>query len=115
MKIYTTDITLFAAICQSEYGLECEPKFYLTDSLVFQDIDCMGLYEGFYIKGNYQHAITINRLAVDSLETLFCIIAHEYAHAYQVENNLPLDHEDNCRVFRSFSKMFKRYYDVILP
>ena len=107
--IKKTDISLFNSVLLQEFNLKTKPIIRVTNRVVFNSELCWGLYVGYTIKKRNYHTIKINRTQLlDNLE-LFCVLAHEYCHAWQLEKKLEIDHEQS---FIQWQEYFNNYYNV---
>lgn len=110
--MYKHNIVLFDAILRDIYRLKYAPVIYVSNKIVYEDMVCYGLYEGNEANENV-HTITLCREPVHNKEALFSTMAHEYCHAWQLENNLDVDHTKES-LFIKWYNTFKRDYGVDL-
>jgi len=60
----------------------------------FDGDPCMGMYEGTkFSEKKIAHKIRLSTSEIKSDRQLFCTLAHEYVHAWQMENNQDLGHD----------------------
>jgi hypothetical protein len=103
---------LFQLILQDEFKLKSRINFAKTKVLRFDGDSCMGMYEGEKISNKkYNHKIRIATSEVKTPKDLFSTLAHEYVHAWQMEQNKDLDH-DTKSGFTNWRKYFLAYYGV---
>lgn len=87
------ELHLFCLILQEEFKLKNTLHVTLSRQILFDGDVCMGLYDGVeYRPGKILHKIRINRQEMRDSLTLFATLAHEYAHAWQMENGYDPDH-----------------------
>lgn len=102
--IHQMDLRLFECILMNELKLKFKPNVRLSRSIKLDGDVCFGLYEGDYVgRGKYVHTIRINKSEVKNAIMFFSTLAHEYVHAWQMENERDVDHEKEflkwCAVF----------------
>jgi len=102
---------LFQLILQNEFKLKSRVNFAKTKVLRFDGDSCMGMYEGEKAGKKYLHKIRIATSEVKTDEDLFSTLAHEYVHAWQMEQDKDLGH-DTKTGFTQWRKYFKAYYDI---
>lgn len=73
-------------------------------------ISCWGMYEGEWVKNKLKHRIEYNYKTTD--EIIFATLAHEYVHAYQMEKDEELEHDNSTFIF--WEKYFWEYYGIRL-
>jgi len=74
-------------------------------------IPCWGMYYGEYVGKRIHHRIEYNYKTDD--KTIFTTLAHEYVHAWQMENGLELEHSEQ-KQFREWEDYFKTHFDLDL-
>lgn len=103
---------LFQLILQDEFKLKSRVNFAKTKILRFDGDSCMGMYEGESVgKNKWLHKIRIATSEVKTPEDLFSTLAHEYVHAWQMENGRDLAHDTESG-FTAWRKYFLDYYKV---
>lgn len=103
---------LFQLILQDEFKLKSRINFAKTKVIRFDGDSCMGLYEGETNgKNKWIHKIRIATSEVKTPEDLFATLAHEYVHAWQMEQGKDLDH-DKASGFAKWREHFKTCYNV---
>lgn len=89
MRFCKTDIMLYQSIAETEIKI-CRPVVLQVCKTVQLDGDyCVGLYEDL----DDYHSIKLSRVEIWTPSELFATILHEYIHAWQSENGLPVDHD----------------------
>ena len=107
MKFRKSDIELFQRIAETEIEL-CKPVVLrVCKTINLGGVYCVGLYEDEF---DY-HLIQVSRAEIWNPVELFATIVHEYIHAWQSENDLPLNHSPSG-YFDRWRKYFRRYYGV---
>jgi hypothetical protein len=107
MIFHKSDIELFQRIAETEIRIR-KPIVLQVQKTVKLDSDwCIGLWEDEF---DY-HSIKISRAEIWNPVELFATIIHEYVHAWQSENNLPVNHSPSG-YFHYWRKYFRRYYGV---
>ena len=110
--IKTADFRLFQKILQDEFNLKSRINFAKTKVLRFDGDSCMGMYEGYKISDKkFSHKIRIATSEVKTAEDLFSTMAHEYVHAWQLENDRELDHDTDSG-FTAWRNFFNTNYGV---
>jgi len=110
--IYKVDLALFSAILQETFKLKFKPVMRTKTSVKFQGDACFGVYSGEgFTNGKFKHTITIARDAVKTREALFATMAHEFAHAWQMENMLELTHA-KAEKFDYWKNYFSYWFNV---
>ena len=105
---------LFQLILQDTFKLKSRVNFAKTKVLRFDGDSCMGMYEGEKISPKrYNHKIRIATSEIKSDQDLFSTLAHEYVHAWQMENDKDITH-DTKSGFTQWRKYFLAYYGVDL-
>lgn len=101
--IKSADLRLFQRILQDEFGLKNRVNFRKNRVIRLDGDSCFALYEGY--KLSPKKSVHTIRLAtseiLDSLD-LFATMAHEYVHAWQLENDRELDHEKEFETWRNY-------------
>jgi hypothetical protein len=97
---------------QDEFKLKHRINFAKTKVLRFDGDSCMGMYEGEkFSEKKINHKIRIATSEMKSNIDLFTTLAHEYVHAWQMENDLDIAHNTESR-FTEWREYFKCYYDL---
>jgi hypothetical protein len=110
--IKSAEMRLFQLMLQDTFKLKSRVNFAKTKVLRFDGDSCMGMYEGESNgKNKWLHKIRIATSEVKTSEDLFSTLAHEYVHAWQMEQGKDLDH-DTKSGFTNWRKYFKAYYGV---
>jgi len=110
--IKSAEMRLFQLILQDEFKLKSRVNFAKTKILRFDGDSCMGMYEGESMgKNKFNHKIRIATSEVKTSEDLFSTLAHEYVHAWQIENDRDLDH-DTKSGFTAWRNYFNTNYGV---
>lgn len=103
---------LFELILQDEFKLKSRINLSKTKVLRFDGDSCMGMYEGYKISAKkFNHRIRIATSEVKNDYDLFTTLAHEYVHAWQMEQNRDLDHDTDSG-FTAWRNYFKTCYNV---
>ena len=110
--IKSDKLRLFQLILQNEFNLKSRVHVAKTKVLRFDGDSCMGMYEGESNgKNKWLHKIRFATSEVKTDEDLFSTLAHEYVHAWQMENDKDLMHDTETG-FTNWRNYFKAYYDV---
>lgn len=105
MRFCKSDIELFQAIAEGEIQI-CKPVILrVCKSVKLDGVDCIGLYEDF----DDYHLIKLSRSEIWTRAELFATIVHEYIHAWQSENDLPVNHSSAGRFPHWRRKILNRY------
>lgn len=92
------ELELFEYMLQDIFDLKSKPFTVFSKQIKYQRDDCYGFYTGEPVsKNRFYHKIRISRKLIKTSEQLFSTMAHEYAHAWQVENNLDVYHNKECK------------------
>ena len=91
--IKLVDIRLFENILQDIFKLKSRPHIRVSQEIKFDGDSCYGLYTGEPYNKRFLHKIRVSRAEINNNEQLFATMAHEYVHAWQMENNKEVDHE----------------------
>ena len=103
---------LFQLMLQNEFKLKHRVNFAKTKVLRFDGDSCMGMYEGEKISPKkYNHKIRLATSEIKSDLDLFSTLAHEYVHAWQMEQDKDLGH-DTKTGFTQWRKYFNDNYKV---
>ena len=107
------NIEFFRLILQDEFNLKnyvwIKPKRNIRWA---KSIKCFGMYEGEHIRGDkYSHIIEFDKTMCDY--DIFRTLAHEFIHAWQMENNLELEHEEQ-KEYKEWADYFLEYYDFLI-
>ncbi|MFZ9610925.1 MAG: hypothetical protein ACO294_09520 [Methylococcales bacterium] len=109
--IKSDTIRLFELILQDEFKLKSRINLSKTKVLRFDGDSCMGMYEGYKISNKkFNHRIRFATSEVKTDEDLFSTLAHEYVHAWQLENDKELDH-DTKSGFTAWRNYFMTNYN----
>lgn len=110
--IRSDTMRLFQLILQDEFQLKSRVNFAKTKVLRFDGDSCMGMYEGEALgKNRWKHRIRIATSEVKTPEDLFTTLAHEYVHAWQMENGRDLGHDTESG-FTAWRNYFQTNYHV---
>ena len=110
--IKSVTVRLFEEILKNEFKLKSKVEFKKKKIIKFDGDLCFGDYLGEKIKKNkFSHRIRVATSEMNSDFQLFATMAHEYAHAWQIENDLELDH-DKKSGFKYWIKHFKNHYQI---
>ena len=97
---------------QDEFKLKHRVHFSKNKTLRFDGDSCMGMYEGEkFSEKKIFHRIRIATSEMKSDLDLFGTLAHEYVHAWQMENDLDIAHNAESR-FTEWREYFNAYYDL---
>ena len=111
-KMKKLHVALFTQILVQEFELVCPIKIIFKNNIILDGQECFGIYEG----KNGFHTITIDATISKIPECLFAIMAHEFVHAWQNENNLKKNWAKNMHNsklgFTQWKKYFKHFYAV---
>ena len=103
---------LFQVMLQDEFKLKHRVNFAKAKVLLFDGDPCMGMYEGEkFSEKKVNHKIRIATGEMGSDLDLFGTLAHEYVHAWQMENDLDIAHDTESR-FTEWRDYFIAYYDI---
>lgn len=110
--IKSADMRLFQLMLQDIFKLNNRVNFRKTKVIRLDGDSCFALYEGYKLNG--KKAVHTIRLAtseiLDNLD-LFATMAHEYVHAWQLENDRELDHDTDSG-FTMWRNYFNTNYGV---
>ena len=110
--IKSDKIRLFQLMLQDEFKLKNRVNFAKTKVLRFDGDSCMGMYEGDKIsEKKTNHKIRLATSEIKSDLDLFSTLAHEYVHAWQMENDQELTHDKNSG-FIQWREYFNNAYAV---
>ena len=105
MRFCKSDIELFQAIAEGEIQI-CKPVVLrVYKSVKLDGIDCIGLYTDL----DDYHEIKLSRSEIWTRAELFATIVHEYIHAWQSENDLPVNHSSAGRFPHWRRKILNRF------
>jgi hypothetical protein len=103
---------LFQLMLQDEFNLKHRVNFAKCKVLRFDGDSCMGMYEGEKIsEKKINHKIRFATSEIKSDLDLFTTLAHEYVHAWQMENDLDICHDSESG-FTEWREYFKTFYDI---
>ena len=103
---------LFQLMLQDEFGLKNRVNFAKTKVLRFDGDSCMGMYEGEKIsEKKINHKIRVATSEVKTDLDLFATLAHEYVHAWQMEQDKEITHDSESG-FTQWRNYFRAYYDI---
>jgi hypothetical protein len=112
--IRSDNVRLFQLMLQDEFKLKSRVNFAKCKVLRFDGDSCMGMYEGDKISDKkYNHKIRFATSEIKSDIDLFTTLAHEYVHAWQMENDNDLGH-DKKSGFTQWRDYFNKNYGVDL-
>lgn len=108
--IRSADVRLFQVMLQDIFELKSRVNFRKNRVIRMDGDSCFALYEGHKITNKkFFHIIRLATSEIlDNLD-LFATMAHEYVHAWQMENDKELDHEKEFETWREY---FKTWYNV---
>jgi hypothetical protein len=110
--IKSVTMRLFQLILQNEFGLKNRVNFRKTKIIRYDGDSCFGDYWGESVGRNkFSHKVRIATSEIKSDMDLFATMAHEYVHAWQMENRLDLDHDQESG-FEKWREHFLKYYQV---
>ena len=110
--IRSDNFRLFQLMLQDEFKLKHRINFAKTKVLRFDGDSCMGMYIGEkFSEKKINHKIRIATSEMKSNIDLFTTLAHEYVHAWQMENDLNITHDKDSG-FTEWREYFKCYYDL---
>jgi hypothetical protein len=105
-------LRLFQLILQDEFKLKHRVNFAKTKVIRFDGDLCMGLYEGEKVSDKkVNHKIRFATSEIKSDRDLFSTLAHEYVHAWQMENDNDLGHDKDSG-FAQWREYFNDTYGV---
>jgi hypothetical protein len=111
MRIHKVDIALFSQILRDCMGLKVMPVIRVKSQVKMTGDLCFGLYEGDIVKNKFVHKIIIAKSMVKSRKALFATIAHEFVHAWQMENSVEVDHSVGSS-YEAWYFYFKTAYNI---
>jgi len=110
--IKSDKLRLFQLILQDEFKLKHRVNFAKTKVLRFDGDSCMGMYEGIkFSEKKTNHKIRLATSEIKSDLDLFSTLAHEYVHAWQMENDNDLGH-DTKSGFTQWRNYFNQNYGL---
>jgi hypothetical protein len=110
--IKSDKLRLFQLMLQDEFNLKNRVNFAKTKVLRFDGDSCMGMYEGDKISDKkINHKIRFATSEIKSDIDLFSTLAHEYVHAWQMENDQELLHDKNSG-FTQWREYFNKNYAI---
>lgn len=106
-------ILFFKLVLQDIFKLTGNVHIVRKRNLIWPGkIPCVGMYTGeMDSRGKYQHRIEYDDRTTD--ENIFGILAHEFVHAWQMENGLELEHDEQPE-FVEWEGYFAHHFDVEL-
>ena len=107
MRFYKTDLELFQRIAESEIGIRRPVVLQVCKTIQLDGDYCVGLYEDL----DDYHLIKLSRAEIWTPSELFATIVHEYIHAWQSENDLPVDHDADSQ-FPNWQQYILENYQV---
>lgn len=114
MNIKQIDIALFEAVLKDVFKLKSKPFISKVKSLKFDGDPCYGMYYGGTLpRGRFLHKIKVARDCTTDIYGLFGVIAHEYVHAWQHENDKDIDHSVKSG-FVKWQKYFVKHFDIVI-
>lgn len=90
-------LELFELMLLDVFKLKQKPVTIFSREIKFDRAECYGLYSAVDTKSGYFHKIRISRKLIKKPEQLFAVMAHEYVHAWQVENDKELLHNESSK------------------
>ena len=113
IKMIKSDtLRLFELILQDEFKLKSRINLSKTKVLRFDGDSCMGMYEGYKISNKkFSHRIRFATSEVKTDEDLFTTLAHEFVHAWQMEQGRDLGHDTDSG-FTAWRNYFNTKYGV---
>lgn len=110
--IKSDKLRLFQLMLQDEFKLKHRVNFAKCKVLRFDGDSCMGMYEGIKLSDKkINHKIRFATSEIKSDRDLFSTLAHEYVHAWQMENDNDLGHDTESG-FTQWRKYFNNAYGV---
>ena len=108
------ELELFEYMLQDIFNLKSKPFTKFSREIKYQRDDCYGFYIGEILsKNKFCHKIRISRKLIKTSESLFSTMAHEYVHAWQVEKNLDVNHNKECK-FDYWQNYFQVRFNIDL-
>lgn len=107
MRFNRVDLELFQLVAESETGIRRPVVLQVCKTVQLDGDYCVGLYED---EGDY-HLIKLSRAEIWTPSELFATIVHEYIHAWQSENDLPVDHDADSQ-FPDWQQYILENYQV---
>jgi predicted metalloprotease with PDZ domain len=110
--ITTATMRLFQLILQDELKLKSRVNFRKTKVIRYDGDSCFGDYRGESMgRGKFLHRVRFATSEIKNDVDLFATMAHEYVHAWQMENDRELDH-DTASGFTAWRNYFMTNYGI---
>ena len=108
--IKSAELKLYQVILQDIFKLKSYVIFRKNRVIRMDGASCFAIYEGYKINSKkFSHTIRLATSEIKNSYDLFATMAHEYVHAWQMENDKELDHE---KEFEAWRKHFLTCYNV---
>ena len=102
---------LFELVLLDVFKLKKRPVTVFSREIHFNQNECYGLYSAVDTRRSYFHKIRVSRKLIKTPEQLFALMAHEYVHAWQVENSRDLSHDEASK-FEYWTNYFQVRFNV---
>ena len=110
--IKSAQMRLFQVMLQDIFKLKSRVNFRKCKVIRYDGDSCFGDYWGESIgRGKFSHKIRIATSEIKSDFDLFATMAHEYVHAWQMEELLDLDHDKESG-FETWRDYFLKHYQI---
>ena len=109
--IQAGQLELFEHMLLDIFKLKMKPVTIFSREIKFEKSECYGLYSAVDTRSSYFHKIRISRKLIKKPEQLFAVMAHEYVHAWQVENDCELLHDESSK-FEYWINYFKVRFEL---
>ena len=107
-------LNLYQNILRDTFQLRSPVHVRVSRQCRLDGEDCYGLYYGEYINPRRSlHSIRISRKMHRTPEEWFATLAHEYVHAWQTEQGLDLDHDEESG-FERWREYFWQHWGLDL-
>lgn len=90
-------LELFELVLLDIFKLKMKPVVVFSREIRFEQNECYGLYSAVDTRKSYFHKIRISRKLIKTPEQLFAVMAHEYVHAWQIETDRELLHDESSK------------------
>ena len=90
-------LELFEHILLDVFKLKMKPVTRFSREIIYNQNECYGLYSAVDTRRSYFHKIRVSRRLIKTPEQLFALMAHEYVHAWQAENDHDLLHDETSK------------------
>ena len=104
-------LELFEHILLDIFKLKMKPVTIFSREIKYMRAECYGLYSAIDTKNSYFHKIRVSRKLIKKPESLFAVMAHEYVHAWQAENDKELLHNDSSK-FEYWTNYFQVRFNI---